>query len=74
MYAHQEDMNYRYLDDRQRHMHDAWHSGLLVVSDPPIVDYSTLPWYDGSVTNPTPPLHHSQWVDPHSGMGHQQAG
>ncbi|MFS7976957.1 hypothetical protein Hanom_Chr10g00898471 [Helianthus anomalus] len=66
MYAHQEEMNNRYLDDRQRRMHDSWHAGQPVVADPPIVDYSTLPPYDGSVTCPTPPLHHSQWVDPHT--------
>ncbi|KAI3805997.1 hypothetical protein L1987_21885 [Smallanthus sonchifolius] len=54
-------------------MHDAWHAGQPVVADPPIVDYSTLPPYDGSATYPTPPLHHSQWVDPHTGMGSQQA-
>ncbi|KAJ0770930.1 hypothetical protein HanPI659440_Chr07g0263241 [Helianthus annuus] len=74
MYAHQEEMNNRYLDDRQRRMHDAWHSGQPVLSDPPIVDYSILPPYDSSVTYPTPPLHHSQWVDPQMGMSHQKAG
>ncbi|MFS7936776.1 hypothetical protein Hanom_Chr05g00419741 [Helianthus anomalus] len=74
MYAHQEEMNTHYLDDRYRSLYYAWHSGQLVVSDPPIVDYPTLPPYDGSVTHPTPPLHHSQWVDPQMGMGHQQAG
>ncbi|MFS8006946.1 hypothetical protein Hanom_Chr14g01255201 [Helianthus anomalus] len=25
---------------------------------------TTLPPYDGSVTYPTPPLHHSTWIDP----------
>ncbi|KAM0056509.1 hypothetical protein Hdeb2414_s0006g00219181 [Helianthus debilis subsp. tardiflorus] len=72
MYAHHEEMNNRYLDDRQRRMHDQWHAGQPVVAHPPIVDYSTLPPYDGSVTYSTPPLHHSQWVDPHT-MGNQQA-
>ncbi|MFS7917227.1 hypothetical protein Hanom_Chr03g00186611 [Helianthus anomalus] len=72
MYAHHEEVNNCYLDDRQRRMHDQWHAGQPVVADPPIVDYSTLSPYDGSVTYPTPPLHHSQWVDPHT-MGHQQA-
>ncbi|MFS8021538.1 hypothetical protein Hanom_Chr16g01428571 [Helianthus anomalus] len=52
-------------------MHDQWHAGQLVVANPPIVDYSTLPPYDGSVTYPTLPLYHSQWVDLHT-MGHQQ--
>ncbi|KAJ0580075.1 hypothetical protein HanRHA438_Chr04g0161931 [Helianthus annuus] len=33
------------------------------------MDYITLPPYDDSVTYPTPPLHHSQWVDPHQGGG-----
>ncbi|KAJ0800081.1 hypothetical protein HanPI659440_Chr03g0098911 [Helianthus annuus] len=74
MYAHQEEMNNHYLNDRQGCMLDSWHSGQPVVSDPPIVDYSTLPPYDGNVTYPAPPLHHSQWVDPHTGMGNQQAG
>ncbi|MFS7934447.1 hypothetical protein Hanom_Chr05g00391671 [Helianthus anomalus] len=55
-------------------MHDAWHAGQPVVVGPPIVDYSTLLPYDGSVTYPTPPLRHSQWVDPHTGAGSQQAG
>ncbi|KAI3821541.1 hypothetical protein L1987_09109 [Smallanthus sonchifolius] len=73
MFAHEEEINNRYLDDRNRRMHDAWHAGQPVIADPPIVDYSTLPPYDGSVTYPTPPLHHSQWVDPHTGMGSQQA-
>ncbi|MFS7905639.1 hypothetical protein Hanom_Chr01g00050041 [Helianthus anomalus] len=54
-------------------MHDTWHAGQPVISDPLIVDYSTLQPYDGSVTYPTPPLHHSQWVDPHTSMGTQQA-
>ncbi|KAJ0556351.1 hypothetical protein HanOQP8_Chr07g0246041 [Helianthus annuus] len=71
MYAHNEEVNNRYLDDRQRRMHDQWHAGQPVVADPPIVDYSALPPCDGSVTYPTPPLHHSQWVDPHT-MGNQQ--
>ncbi|KAL9999015.1 hypothetical protein Hdeb2414_s0002g00063151 [Helianthus debilis subsp. tardiflorus] len=74
LYTHQEEMKNRYLDDRQRRIQDSWHSGQLVISDPPIVDYSTLPPYDDSVTYPTPPLHHSLWVDPHTCMGHQQAG
>ncbi|MFS7966401.1 hypothetical protein Hanom_Chr09g00773331 [Helianthus anomalus] len=47
MCVHQEEMNNRYPDDKQRRMYDAWHSGQLVVSDPPIVDYSTLPPYYG---------------------------
>ncbi|KAJ0478516.1 hypothetical protein HanHA300_Chr13g0500931 [Helianthus annuus] len=71
-YAHEEEMNNRYLDDRQRRMHDQWHAGQPVVGDPPVVDYTTLPPYDGSVSYPTPPLHHSQWVDPHA-MSYQQA-
>ncbi|KAJ0668528.1 hypothetical protein HanPI659440_Chr17g0690401 [Helianthus annuus] len=73
MYAHQEEMNNRYFDYHKRLMHDAWHAGQPVTSDPPIVDYSTLPPYDGSVTYPNPPLHHSQWVDPYTSMGTQQA-
>ncbi|KAJ0805030.1 hypothetical protein HanPI659440_Chr02g0044991 [Helianthus annuus] len=72
MYARQEEMNNRYLDDRPRGLHDQWHAGQPLEADPPVVDYPTLPPYDGSVSYPTPPLHHSQWVDPHT-MGHQQA-
>ncbi|KAJ0615759.1 hypothetical protein HanIR_Chr02g0082911 [Helianthus annuus] len=64
-------MNNRYLDDRNLRMHDDWHAGRPVVADPPIVDYSTLPPYDGSVSYPTPPLHHSMWVDPHQSEGRQ---
>ncbi|MFS7902964.1 hypothetical protein Hanom_Chr01g00018011 [Helianthus anomalus] len=52
-------------------MHDQWPAGHPVVADPSVVDYSTLPPYDGNVTYPTPLLHHSQWVDPHT-MDHQQ--
>ncbi|MFS7968177.1 hypothetical protein Hanom_Chr09g00794441 [Helianthus anomalus] len=50
---------------------NAWHARQPVFADPPIVDYPTLPPYDGSVTYPTPQLHHSQCVDPHTGMGSQ---
>ncbi|KAI3806605.1 hypothetical protein L1987_22515 [Smallanthus sonchifolius] len=63
-YAFEQEVNNRYLDDQNRRMHDDWHAGRPVVADPPLVDYSTLPPYDGSVSYPTPPLHHSQWVDP----------
>ncbi|MFS7935223.1 hypothetical protein Hanom_Chr05g00400931 [Helianthus anomalus] len=54
-------------------MHHAWHAGQSVISDPPIVDYSILPPYDGSVTYPTPTIA-SLWVDLHTSMGTQQAG
>ncbi|MFS8024825.1 hypothetical protein Hanom_Chr16g01467921 [Helianthus anomalus] len=63
-------MNNRYLDDQNRRMHDDWHAERPVVVDPPPVDYSTLPPYDGSVSYPTPPLHHSQWVDPRQDQQH----
>ncbi|MFS7903394.1 hypothetical protein Hanom_Chr01g00023491 [Helianthus anomalus] len=69
-YAFEQEMNNRYLDDQARRMHDDWHAGRPVVADPPQVDYSTLPPYDGSVSYPTPPLHHSQWVDPRQGQQH----
>ncbi|KAJ0694149.1 hypothetical protein HanPI659440_Chr15g0605511 [Helianthus annuus] len=72
MYAHEEEVNNRYLDDRQRRMHDQWHAGQPIEADPPLVDYTTLPPNDGSVSYPTPPLYHSQWVDPHA-MSYQQA-
>ncbi|KAJ0771054.1 hypothetical protein HanPI659440_Chr07g0264631 [Helianthus annuus] len=62
-------MNNRYIHDRNWRMHDKWHAGHQVVPDPPTVDYTTLPPYEGSVSYPTPPLHHSQWVDPHTGGG-----
>ncbi|MFS7965621.1 hypothetical protein Hanom_Chr09g00764361 [Helianthus anomalus] len=58
-------------------MHGDWHVGRPVVVDPPPVDYSSLPPYDGSVSYPTPPLHHSQWVDPRQDQQHgatQQGG
>ncbi|MFS7909574.1 hypothetical protein Hanom_Chr02g00096161 [Helianthus anomalus] len=57
-------MNNRYLDDQNRRTLDDWQVGRSVVVDPPPVDYSTLPPCDGSISYPTPPLHHSQWVDP----------
>lgn len=63
-YAQQQEINHRYEDDRRRRMHDQWHAGQEVVPDPPIVDYTTLPPYDGSVTYPMPPLHHSEWINP----------
>ncbi|KAJ0530271.1 hypothetical protein HanHA89_Chr10g0387701 [Helianthus annuus] len=69
-YAFEQEMNNRYLDDQNRHMHADWHAGRPVVVDPPPVDYSTLPPFDGSVSYPTPPLHHSQWVDPRHGQQH----
>ncbi|MFS7987468.1 hypothetical protein Hanom_Chr11g01023031 [Helianthus anomalus] len=64
MYASEEEINNHYINDRNRRMHNAWHTGQPVVAEPPIVDYSTLPPYDDSVSYPTPPLHHSMWVDP----------
>ncbi|KAF5758943.1 hypothetical protein HanRHA438_Chr16g0747761 [Helianthus annuus] len=70
-YAFEQEMNNRYLDDQMRRMHDAWHVGQPVVADPPIVDYSTLPPYDGRVSYPTPQLHHSMWVDPRQAEGMQ---
>ncbi|KAM0051292.1 hypothetical protein Hdeb2414_s0007g00234811 [Helianthus debilis subsp. tardiflorus] len=76
-YAFEQEMNNRYLDDQARRMYDDWHAGRPVVADPPQVDYSTLPPYDGSVSYPTPPSHHSQWVDPRQGQQHhdtQQGG
>ncbi|KAM0071235.1 hypothetical protein Hdeb2414_s0001g00022661 [Helianthus debilis subsp. tardiflorus] len=77
-YSFEQEMNNRYLDDRNLCMHDAWHAGQPVVTDPPIVDYSIPPPYEGSVSYPTPPLHHSMWVDPCQAKGmqspSQQAG
>ncbi|MFS8015943.1 hypothetical protein Hanom_Chr15g01362661 [Helianthus anomalus] len=77
-YAFKQEMNNRYLDDRNWCIHDAWHAGQPVVADPLIVDYSTIPPYDGSVPYPTPPLHYSMWVDPRQAEGmqasSQQAG
>ncbi|KAM0037851.1 hypothetical protein Hdeb2414_s0013g00408101 [Helianthus debilis subsp. tardiflorus] len=52
--------NNRYFDDQARRMHADWHAGRPVVEDPQHVDYASLPPYDGSVSYPTPPLHHSQ--------------
>ncbi|KAJ0716161.1 hypothetical protein HanPI659440_Chr13g0509631 [Helianthus annuus] len=76
-YAFDQEMNNRYVDDQNRRMHADWHAGRLVVVDPPPVDYASLPPYDGSVSYPTPPLHHSQWVDPRQDQQHgasQQGG
>ncbi|KAK9060314.1 hypothetical protein SSX86_021018 [Deinandra increscens subsp. villosa] len=71
-YAFQQEINHRYDDDRQRRMHDQWHAGQEVVSDPPMIDYATLPPYDGSIRYPVPPLHHSQWIDPRQGQSSEQ--
>ncbi|MFS7898545.1 hypothetical protein Hanom_Chr14g01270671 [Helianthus anomalus] len=72
-YAFEQEMN-NYIDDRNRRMQDAWHAGQPVVADPPIVDYTTLPPNDGSVSYHTPPLHHSMWVDPrHDQVMHEAA-
>ncbi|MFS7938517.1 hypothetical protein Hanom_Chr05g00440631 [Helianthus anomalus] len=35
------------------------------------MDYSTLPAYDGTVSYPTPPLHHSIWLYPCQAEGMQ---
>ncbi len=59
-YSHEVEVNNRYMDDQNRRMHEDWHAGRPVVVDPPTVDYASLPPYDGSVSYPTPPLHHSQ--------------
>ncbi|KAJ0786273.1 hypothetical protein HanOQP8_Chr02g0053451 [Helianthus annuus] len=69
-YAFEQEMNNRYLDDQNRRMHDDWHARRAIVVDPPPVEYSTLPPYDGSVSYATPPLHHSQWVDPRQDQQH----
>ncbi|KAJ0681256.1 hypothetical protein HanPI659440_Chr16g0633741 [Helianthus annuus] len=63
-YAFEQEMNNRHVDNQNRRMHADWHAGRPVVVDPPPVVYASLPPYDGSVSYPTPPLHHSQWVDP----------
>jgi hypothetical protein len=63
-YAYQQEVNFRYEDDRHRRMHNQWLNGQEIIPDPPIVDYASLPPFDGSVTYPTPPLHHSPWIDP----------
>ncbi|MFS7947632.1 hypothetical protein Hanom_Chr06g00550551 [Helianthus anomalus] len=73
-YDFEQEMNNRYIDDQNWRMHDTWHVGQPVVADPPIVDYSNLPPYDGSVSYPTPPLHHSMWVDPRQAKGMQSLG
>ncbi|KAJ0805316.1 hypothetical protein HanPI659440_Chr02g0048531 [Helianthus annuus] len=69
-YAFEQEMNNRYNDDQNWRMHADWHAGRSVVVDPPPVDYASLPPYDGSVSYPTPPLHHSQWVDPRQDQQH----
>ncbi|MFS7911519.1 hypothetical protein Hanom_Chr02g00119111 [Helianthus anomalus] len=63
-YAFKHEMNNRYLDDQNRRMHDDWHVGRPVVMDPPPVDYSTLPPYDGRVSYPTPRRYiiHNGWT------------
>ncbi|KAJ0580844.1 hypothetical protein HanRHA438_Chr04g0172911 [Helianthus annuus] len=76
-YSFEQEMNNRYNDDQNRRMHADWHAGRPVVVDPPPVDYASLPPYDGSVSYLTPPLHHSQWVDPRQEQQHgasQQSG
>ncbi|KAK9052264.1 hypothetical protein SSX86_028892 [Deinandra increscens subsp. villosa] len=71
-YAFQQEINHRYEDDRQRRMHDQWHAGQEVVPDPPMIDYTTLPPYDGSISYPIPPMHHSVWIDPRQSQAQTQ--
>ncbi|KAJ0917706.1 hypothetical protein HanRHA438_Chr05g0209041 [Helianthus annuus] len=71
-YSREVDTNNRYHDDQARRMHADWHAGRPVVEDPQHVDYASLPPYDGSISYPTPPLHHSQWLDPRQQEGAQQ--
>ncbi|MFS8034034.1 hypothetical protein Hanom_Chr17g01576481 [Helianthus anomalus] len=76
-YAFEQEMNNRYNDDQARWTHTDWHAGRPMVVDSPPVDYASLPPYDGSVSYPTPLLHHSQWVDPRQDQQHgasQQGG
>ncbi|KAM0057659.1 hypothetical protein Hdeb2414_s0005g00160911 [Helianthus debilis subsp. tardiflorus] len=76
-YSHELEMNNQYNDDQARRMHADWHAGWPVVVDHPLVDYASLPPYDGSVSYPTPPLHHSQWMEPRQDQQHgasQQSG
>ncbi|KAK1421834.1 hypothetical protein QVD17_24497 [Tagetes erecta] len=76
VYAHEMEMNNCYNDDRNRRMRDDYLGGRPITPDPPIVDYTTLSPYDGSGYYHVPPLHHSQWVDPHTGqwMNYQTSG
>ncbi|KAJ0847101.1 hypothetical protein HanRHA438_Chr15g0732351 [Helianthus annuus] len=74
VYSREVETNNRYFDDQARRMHADWHAGRPVVEDPQHVDYASLPPYDGSVSYPTPPLHHSQWIDPRQQEGAQQQG
>ncbi|KAM0046677.1 hypothetical protein Hdeb2414_s0009g00319341 [Helianthus debilis subsp. tardiflorus] len=76
-YSHELEMSNRYNDDKAWRMHADSHAWRPVVVDPPPVDYASLPPYDGSVSYPTPPLHHSQWMDPRQEQQHgasQQSG
>jgi hypothetical protein len=76
MYAREEEINRRYLDDLDRRRYEAWLAGRPFIHDPPRMNYANLPEFDGTVVYPTPPLHHSQWLDPHSmgGSGSSQQG
>ncbi|KAJ0881160.1 hypothetical protein HanRHA438_Chr10g0471301 [Helianthus annuus] len=71
-YSQEVETNNRYYDDQERRMHADYHAGRPVVVDPQHVDYASLPPYDGSVSYPTPPIHHSQWIDPRQQEGAQQ--
>ncbi|KAF5757653.1 hypothetical protein HanXRQr2_Chr17g0829241 [Helianthus annuus] len=71
-YTHQREINHRAEDDRQRRLHTAWRTGQPVVENPPHIDYTSLPPYDGSVDYPVPPVHHSEWVDPHQERAQNQ--
>ncbi|MFS7964729.1 hypothetical protein Hanom_Chr08g00753781 [Helianthus anomalus] len=57
---------------RSRRLHTAWRTGQPVVENPPHIDYTSLPPYDGSVDYPVPPVHHSEWVDPHQERNQNQ--
>ncbi|KAJ0925019.1 hypothetical protein HanRHA438_Chr04g0154891 [Helianthus annuus] len=71
-YTHQREINHRAEDDRQRRLHTAWRTGQPVVENPPHIDYTSVPPYDGSVDYPVPPVHHSEWVDPHQERAQNQ--
>jgi len=55
--------NLTWQDNGRKRQEECWRQGTPWVLNPPIVDYTTLPPYDGTVEHPVQ-THHSPWIDP----------
>lgn len=73
-YNFQDEVNLRRHDHDQQRLHGQWMRNEPLVPNPPYVDYSTLPPYDGENAQPTPAIHHSRWLDPYAQSPAQDQG